>query len=67
MIEPPRIALMKRGRVDAPAEVVRARILDFLAADPEPELADIRIVRSPADLDAKVREHVRVYLEHVWR
>ena len=30
---------------------LRARILEHLAREREPELADIRIVRGPADLD----------------
>ncbi len=34
-----------------PAEALRRRILGHLASQPQPELADIRIVRGPADLD----------------
>jgi hypothetical protein len=33
------------------ADAVRARILTTLAAEAQPELADIRIVREPAALD----------------
>jgi len=38
-------------RLNEPAEAIKARIEAFLAADPEPELARMRVVRDPADLD----------------
>jgi 8-oxo-dGTP pyrophosphatase MutT (NUDIX family) len=46
-----RTALMRDVRVPGPADAVRARIRAFLAREARPELADIVIVRSPADLD----------------
>ncbi len=48
---PPRIACLKVMRLAEPAEAVKARVEAFLAADPEAELAGMRIVRGPADLD----------------
>ena len=48
---PPRIACLKIMRLAEPAEAVKARVEAFLAADPEAELAAMRIVREPADLD----------------
>jgi 8-oxo-dGTP pyrophosphatase MutT (NUDIX family) len=45
------IAFMRPLLLTEPAEAVRARIRAFLAQEDEPELADIRIVRSLADLD----------------
>ena len=47
----PRIALMKILQARESAAELRKRILDHLAREREPELADIRIVRGPADLD----------------
>lgn len=46
-----RTALMREVRVPGPAEVFRERIRAFLAREQTPELADIHIVRGPADLD----------------
>jgi len=62
----PRIALMKRIDVPRPAEAVRQAILRHLAADAEPELADIRVVRSPRDFDPMMPHFVTAYLSHVW-
>lgn len=50
-----------------PAEQVRRRILGHLASQAEPELADIRIVRGPADLDPMVPGFVSAFLRHMWR
>ena len=49
--DPPRIACMKVMRLAEPAAQAKARVEAFLAADPDAELAAMRIVRSPADLD----------------
>lgn len=46
-----RTALMREVSVPQPAETARAAILAYLASDPEPELCDICIVRSAADID----------------
>lgn len=46
-----RTAMMCEVRVPQEAEAARARILALLADDPEPELCDICIVRSPDDID----------------
>ena len=48
---PPRIACMKIMRLSDPAEAVKARVEAFLAVDPDAELAAMRIVRAPADVD----------------
>jgi len=48
---PPRIACMKIVRLAEPADVAKARIESFLAAEPEAELSAMHIVRAPADLD----------------
>ena len=45
------LAFMQLARLGLEAEEARARILAHLAADPKPELADIRLVRSLADVE----------------
>jgi 8-oxo-dGTP pyrophosphatase MutT (NUDIX family) len=62
----PRIALMKTLDVAAPAEDIRARVREHLAHDKHPELADMRIVRGPGDLDASMPNFVTTFLSHVW-
>jgi hypothetical protein len=62
----PYIALLRRARARQSAAALRGRILDFLAAQDKPELADIRIVRGPGDLDPNMPAYVRAYLTHIW-
>jgi 8-oxo-dGTP pyrophosphatase MutT (NUDIX family) len=63
----PRLAMMRILRIGQPAEFVRTRILDHLARSPQPELADIRIVRNPSDLDAAMPNFVTAFLHEMWR
>jgi len=63
----PRIALMKLLHARESAAELRVRILDHLAREQEPELADIRIVRGPADLDPEMPPFVTAFLGHMWR
>ncbi len=58
----PRIALMKTLRAALPAEALRARIIDHFPHDRHAELADMRIVRSPADLDPMMPDFMAAYL-----
>ena len=44
------------------AETLRARIPDWLERQRQPELTDIRMVRSPADFDTKMRRFVTAFL-----
>ena len=62
----PRIAQMKMLRARAPAEALRERILAHLRSEAQPELADIRIVRGPPDLDPKMPPFVAAFLSHIW-
>ncbi len=62
----PRIAQMKRLRARETAAELRRRILANLAHEPQPELVDIRIVRSPADFDPMMPPFVTAFLRHVW-
>lgn len=57
-----RVALMKTMQSSLAADALRARILDHLAREVKPELADIRIVRGSADFDAAMPDFVRAYL-----
>lgn len=52
VIDPPRLACMKRMTLAEPAEQARARIAAFLARDPHAEFSGIHVVRSPADVDS---------------
>jgi len=61
-----RVAVMKRIDVPYPAEDVRERMLRHLASEPQPELSDIRIVRSVADFDPRMPDFVTAYLAHIW-
>lgn len=57
------IAFMRSVSFREPAESVRGRIRAFLARQREPELADVRIVRSLADLDEAVMPaYLQVFL-----
>ena len=44
------------------AEALRARMLHHIARERQPELSDIRIVRSPADFDPAMRRFVTAFL-----
>jgi hypothetical protein len=63
----PRIALMKVMQSTENAEPLRARIMAFLAAQTQPELSDIRIVRGVADLDPKMPPYVAAFLTSRFR
>ena len=52
------IGQIKLLRSAQSATDLRARILKHLASEAQPELADIRIVRSPADFDPKMPDFV---------
>lgn len=61
------IALIKVVRAEDSAEALRDRALRHIAAERQPELADIRVVRAMADLDPAVSGYVRAFLTHRWR
>ena len=62
----PRIAQVKMLRVRETAAALRARILVHLASEAQPELADVRIVRGPADFDPMMPPFVTAFLRHAW-
>jgi hypothetical protein len=55
---------MKVLQAREPAEALRQRILEYLAGDPEPELADIHIVRSRRDYAPTMPPFVTGFLDH---
>ena len=61
-----RVALMKRIDIPLPAAEVRGRMLRHLAGERQPELSDIRIVRSASDFDPNMPGFVTAYLSHIW-
>jgi 8-oxo-dGTP pyrophosphatase MutT (NUDIX family) len=60
----PMIAHIKVLRSLDDAETLRARILAHIAAEAQPELADIRIVRGLGDFDVAMLPFVTAFLEH---
>jgi len=50
-----------------PASALRDRIRAFLATQEAPELADVRIVRGPADFDPMMPPFVTTFLNEAWR
>jgi len=62
-----RIALMKLLQAAEGADALRAKILRHLASEEDPELADIRIVRGPADLDPKMPRFIPTFLREMWK
>jgi 8-oxo-dGTP pyrophosphatase MutT (NUDIX family) len=62
----PRIPVIKLVQSAEPAAVLRDRILAFLACEREPELCDIVIVRSRADLETRMPDFVTAFLTDFW-
>jgi hypothetical protein len=60
------LALMKVMQSDATADVLRARILRYLASEVQPELSDVRIVRGPDEVAPQVPDYVTAFLAHCW-
>jgi 8-oxo-dGTP pyrophosphatase MutT (NUDIX family) len=60
------IAQIKVLHTRETATALRQRILAHLACEAQPELADIRIVRGPADLDPMMPPFVTAFLNRVW-
>ena len=58
----PLIAHIKVLRSRESAETLRVRVLGHLARERQPELADLRIARGPADLDPAMPRFVTAFL-----
>jgi 8-oxo-dGTP pyrophosphatase MutT (NUDIX family) len=63
VVDGQRMALIRVLRAHAPADQLEARIRAHLASEEQPELDDIRIVRSRADLDPMMPAYMAAYLE----
>lgn len=67
VIVPGRVAFMRPVRIDLPAEAARALILERIAAQQEPELADMVIVRELADCgEHDMPPFMIAYLAHIF-
>src|SRR5205807_1678878 len=55
----PRLAMLKPVRSPLSADALRARILARRTGEAHPGLADVRIVRGPADLDDMMPEFIK--------
>ena len=62
----PRVALIKVLRAHEPAEALHRRIAAHLAREATPELAGIRMARSPADFNPRMPRYTTAFLSHVW-
>jgi 8-oxo-dGTP pyrophosphatase MutT (NUDIX family) len=62
----PRIAHMRVLQARMPADELRTRIRSYLAAQKQPELSDVRIVRSPVDISPTVPPFVTSFLNYIW-
>jgi 8-oxo-dGTP pyrophosphatase MutT (NUDIX family) len=62
VLDGPLIGQIKHMRADEDAEALRARVHDHLAREAQPELADICVVRGPADFNAAMPRFVTAYL-----
>lgn len=60
------LALVRQVVAPLDAEVLRQRIVQNLAQQRAPEFADIRLARSPRDLDAAMPAFMSAYLRHAW-
>jgi 8-oxo-dGTP pyrophosphatase MutT (NUDIX family) len=63
VVSGPAIAMIRILRVDMPAEALRARIEANLAAQHQPELCAIHLVRETGDLTAAMPRFVTAFLE----
>jgi 8-oxo-dGTP pyrophosphatase MutT (NUDIX family) len=63
----PRLAMLKPVRSPLSADALRARILAHLAGEAQPELADVRIVRGPADLEEMMPQFIADFLTEMWK
>jgi 8-oxo-dGTP pyrophosphatase MutT (NUDIX family) len=60
------LAFVKLIAAPEHAEALRARIMRHLASELRPEFIDIRLVRSPADLDPAMPPFITAFLMDLW-
>ena len=61
-----RLAQVKILRARETSAALRARMRAHIAGQREPELAEVRVVRSAADFDPMMPSFVTTFLAHVW-
>lgn len=66
LFDGPRVALMGRLVFDAPAAELAARIRAFLASEAAPELSDVAVVHSEADLTPAMAPFAVDYMRARW-
>ncbi len=66
VLDGPRVALFRVMHSPESADALRRRILANFATVADPELADIHIVRGPADYLPRMTGYVTAYLDHVF-
>ncbi len=64
---PGQLALIKTMRSALTGPALRAVVAGHLTRQSEPELAGVRLVSAPADLDPAMPEFVQAFLRHRWR
>jgi 8-oxo-dGTP pyrophosphatase MutT (NUDIX family) len=62
-----RVAAMKTMRARDSAVELRARVLQHIESEANPELSDVRIVRGPEDLDPMMPDYMVAFLRFLWR
>lgn len=63
----PLVVHIKVLRSNLDAEPLRHRILNHLSRERAPELADIHVVRSPADFSPMMPDLIIAFISHLWR
>ena len=66
-LDGPRLGLMRPLRARESAETLAARIGAYIAAQKQAELADVVVIRSPADFVPEMPNYVRAYIESEWK
>jgi hypothetical protein len=61
------VALIRRLVAREDAQTLHFRIMRYLASEQQSEFSGIRIIRGPADLDARMPRFVIAFLQAVWR
>ena len=61
------LGLLKDLTAPQSAAELRERMLRHNASEPQPEFADVRIVRGPQDFHPRMPPFMIAYLERVWR
>jgi 8-oxo-dGTP pyrophosphatase MutT (NUDIX family) len=62
-----RVALIRRLVSRETADNLQRRVTRHITSERQPELSDVRIVRGPAQLDARMPTFVTTFLQEQWR